>query len=130
MAVALREADSGICPVIAKQLVSIECRTFDQARPIPDRKVRDGVVTEPSLRMLERGDFVRCRVRGNDEPFAACHLQRKMTRCMSGSIDSPEPGYDIIAGLQHDNPVLDRSEIALCAGGELMQFRRGVGAGV
>jgi len=47
-----------ICPVIAKQLVSIECRTFDQARPIPDRKVRDGVVTEPGLRWNEAISFV------------------------------------------------------------------------
>jgi hypothetical protein len=61
--------------VIAEQFYLIGRGALDQASPVPDREIGDGVVAEHGFGMLERRDFVGRGVRRDNQPFAACHLQ-------------------------------------------------------
>ena len=75
VALALGKTDAGIGPVIAEQLDAIGRGALDQAGAVSNREIRNGVVAEQRFGMLERGNFVGGRVRADDKPLAARHLQ-------------------------------------------------------
>lgn len=113
--------------MIAEELGPVEGRTFDKPSPVPDREFRNGIVTEPRFRMQEGGDFVRCRIGADEQSIAARHFQRNVAWGVACSIEHPQPRHDVIAGLQHYDPVAYSGQVALRPSGELMQFVRHAG---
>ena len=86
-----------------------------QTLAVFDREIGTGIVAEFPVRVLKGDDLASCRIGRNDEAIAARYFKREVTWRVTGSVERPYAGDHIVARFNHDNAVLDRTEIPLGA---------------